>query len=267
MASLALLLSLVVHVPVLPAQETVHRVQPGETLYALSRQYGIPPETLQEYNGIADPRRISVGQEIRIPQTYTVQTGDNPYRIGLRFDIEWRELLRVNGLTEQSIIRPGDVLLLPSGAGAGTAPEGALAADTRAADSGEDATVTEHGSSTAGRTYDWPHPGVREQRDGKFPGVSIVAEEGDPIYAVARGTVFQVVPHSSFGVVVMIRGTGGYVYVYGGSSHVAVAAGDDVTAGTLIGRVGFSSAFQSARAFFTVYRDYRYVDPNVAPRG
>lgn len=276
---------LVVFLPaVAVAQETVHEVQPGETLYALSRRYGVDAEAIQRYNGITDPRGLRVGQTLRIPRTYEVQSGDNAYRIGLRFNVDWRELLDANGLTESSVLQPGDILLVPPSA---DLPISSNEPIEQAENQAMDETVvvevpepevvepaparsdSDQGSGGARRpaSFEWPHEGEQEQRDGKFPGISFSAQNGDPIYSVASGTVFQVVPHSSFGTVVMVRATDGYVYVYGGNADVSVGPGDRVTVGTLIGHVGFSSAFQSTRAFLSVYRNYRYIDPNLAPRG
>ena len=48
--------------------------------------------------------------------TYTVKAGDSLYGISQRTGVRLADLLRVNGLTESSAIRPGDVLKLPRGA-------------------------------------------------------------------------------------------------------------------------------------------------------
>ncbi len=44
-----------------------HKVAPGETMYRISRTYGITVEELSRANGIDDPRTLSVGQELFIP--------------------------------------------------------------------------------------------------------------------------------------------------------------------------------------------------------
>jgi murein DD-endopeptidase MepM/ murein hydrolase activator NlpD len=44
-----------------------HRVQPGETLSRISKAYGVPIAQLVHANRIANPDRIEVGQELRIP--------------------------------------------------------------------------------------------------------------------------------------------------------------------------------------------------------
>jgi len=44
-----------------------HMVGRGETLYSIARRYGVTFQRLAEYNNIADPNRILVGQVLRIP--------------------------------------------------------------------------------------------------------------------------------------------------------------------------------------------------------
>jgi LysM repeat protein len=51
------------------ASERIHVVQPGENLYRISLIYGLSWVAIAEYNGIANPNAIIVGQELRIPPT------------------------------------------------------------------------------------------------------------------------------------------------------------------------------------------------------
>lgn len=44
-----------------------HEVRPGETLYRISKAYGVSVEELASANRVADPARIEVGQRLRIP--------------------------------------------------------------------------------------------------------------------------------------------------------------------------------------------------------
>jgi LysM repeat protein len=50
-----------------PGEEQIHIVQPGETLFRIALRYGFTVEELASYNDIADPARLDVGQQIRIP--------------------------------------------------------------------------------------------------------------------------------------------------------------------------------------------------------
>ncbi len=50
-----------------PASYELHTVKKGETLYGLSRKYGVPLEQIAELNGIEDASRIAAGAELKIP--------------------------------------------------------------------------------------------------------------------------------------------------------------------------------------------------------
>lgn len=57
-----------------PAEERVHIVAPGDTLFRIGQQYGFTIEELATYNSIANPDRLEVGQQIRIPpEGYTIE--------------------------------------------------------------------------------------------------------------------------------------------------------------------------------------------------
>lgn len=45
-----------------------HVIKPGETLYIISKAYGVSSKTIIDLNNIQDPNRLSVGQKLFIPQ-------------------------------------------------------------------------------------------------------------------------------------------------------------------------------------------------------
>ena len=58
--------------------ETVYVVKKGDTLSAIARKYGTTYQKLAQYNGIANPNIISIGQKIRIPGKATQATAWTP---------------------------------------------------------------------------------------------------------------------------------------------------------------------------------------------
>lgn len=48
-------------------EEQVHVVARGDTLFSIGRRYGFTVDELVAYNNLADPNRLEVGQQIRIP--------------------------------------------------------------------------------------------------------------------------------------------------------------------------------------------------------
>ncbi|MCK4513861.1 MAG: LysM peptidoglycan-binding domain-containing protein, partial [Spirochaetaceae bacterium] len=105
------------------SEDLVHELQRGETIYTLARRYGVSADALLDYNSIADPTRLSVGTEIRIPGTYVVREGEYIYSIARKLGVNWQDLLQTNGLSQNDIVRPGDVLLVPPGATVPDVPE------------------------------------------------------------------------------------------------------------------------------------------------
>ena len=56
----------------------IHMIQKGDTLLGIANKYGITVQALQETNGIVDPRRLQLGQELIVPQDDFARTGGPP---------------------------------------------------------------------------------------------------------------------------------------------------------------------------------------------
>lgn len=59
------------------------QVQPGETMFSMSRRYGIPVEVLQRVNNISNPSSVRVGQQIIIPVYSTATAGTSVASAGV----------------------------------------------------------------------------------------------------------------------------------------------------------------------------------------
>jgi len=114
--------------PATVAGETTYTVQPGDNLYRIAMRFGMRFETLATYNNIVNPHRIYVGQVIRIPggttppltptpggeTSYTVQPGDNLFRIAMRFNLSYVYLASYNGISNPHRIYVGQTLRIPA---------------------------------------------------------------------------------------------------------------------------------------------------------
>ncbi len=107
------------------AHAAVHTVSAGETLYAISRNYGISLDSLMQANNIT-ATLIHPGQKLYVPveepashpdvaaksYTYTVRKGDNLYVIGQKFGVNYGQIMSANGLSSTTIY-PGMTLYIP----------------------------------------------------------------------------------------------------------------------------------------------------------
>lgn len=263
MRKTGLFLALLLAAQLSVADDVIHVVERGDTIFSIARRYNVSVELLQTVNDISDPSRVSIGRQLRIPSTHRVERGETYYGISRKYGVSLAELLSANNRSESTTLRVGDTLRIPPGGRAGSTSDTTQSASGPSSTPSIDtaATVTLNGGSEV-----WPHPGKRTALDGKFPGIRIEGDRGDPVVAVAAGQVIYSGPHSSFGRVVFVQSASGFIYVYGGNEELRVETGDRVQTGTSIGTVGQGSD-GGANVFFTVWRNNRFVDPGRAPRG
>ena len=93
-------------------------------------------------------------------------------------------------------------------------------------------------------------------------GLDLIAQQGDPVYAAADGTVKDV-DHSSKGLgnVVTISHGGGYVTKYAHLENTRVSRGQKVTRGKQIGQVGMSGNSFAPHLHYEVFKDTTRMDP------
>jgi LysM repeat protein len=114
--------------PTTATGETTHVVQAGENMFRIALKYGTTVQEIAAANGIANPAMIYVGQELKVPSssgaatepppatggtTYTVQPGDNLFRIALRYNMSYIYLAQYNNIANPASIYVGQVLRIP----------------------------------------------------------------------------------------------------------------------------------------------------------
>lgn len=96
----------------------IHRVKENDTVNSLSKEYGVAASKIREYNGLKNPHRPALGEELIIPtptRTYRVQSGDTLSGIAMRFGTKRRELLRSNpSHAINASLSVGEVLIIRS---------------------------------------------------------------------------------------------------------------------------------------------------------
>jgi murein DD-endopeptidase MepM/ murein hydrolase activator NlpD len=92
-------------------------------------------------------------------------------------------------------------------------------------------------------------------------GIDIDGDTGDPIKAAAGGTVVSAGWRGGYGKCVVISHGGGLATLYGHMLQIAVSAGDKVTKGEVIGKVGSTGYSTGSHLHFEVRVNGEPVDP------
>jgi tyrosinase len=108
--------------------EMVYEVQPGDTLFLITRRFGVTVADILVANPqIASPEAIFPGQIIGIPApgptppptpgiSYIVQPGDTLAAVAGRFGVSQEALLAANlQITDPNLIFPGQFITIPAG--------------------------------------------------------------------------------------------------------------------------------------------------------
>ncbi|MDR3139000.1 MAG: M23 family metallopeptidase [Treponema sp.] len=262
------------------AEETVHIVQKGETIYSIARTYGVDNGELMRFNGITDALKLQIGQRVKIPGgipgkeasgfiEYRVIRGDTLYSIARHYAVTLQSLRAANSLENSYLLKEGDILRIPpAGGGSAQTKESAGVSSPGAAEG--TLTVTDP-RSTVVKTVDgsvrWPVAAKEVvYLTGKLYGVALLGERAEPVKSLTQGTVVSAGPYRGFGRVVIIQVSGGYLYVYGGCESLSVKEGDRVVPGTELGKLGIDAVSEKPQLFFLVYRSNAPIDPAKAPR-
>ena len=107
--------------------ETKIIAKSGDTLFKLSRQYGVPLKELMYKNNFNDAAKIIEGEVIIIPLknnvmdnknnhlTYKVIKGDTLYKIARDYKVNVKDIISLNNLNNESYLKPNQIIILPKG--------------------------------------------------------------------------------------------------------------------------------------------------------
>ena len=274
---------------VFSSQTAFHEVQKGETLYSISRKYGISVGELCSENNLSTSAVIKTGQKLKIPtqnssetkntqkvektDTYIVKKGDTLYGIAKRFGISVETLTILNKMSGSNTIKVGQVLTVPLATSENTNQEKQTSKHTT-----EKTTNLEDLQLTDSRTYDknkkasknllWPVTAKEIQYlEGKVSGVSITTNLNESVNIIREGTVMFCGIYRGFGNVVFVQSKTGYMYVYTNLDKINVEKGDTVKLNEKIGTVAVDTRTSKPQLLFMVFKNGNPVDPATAPRG
>jgi murein DD-endopeptidase MepM/ murein hydrolase activator NlpD len=197
----------------------------GMTLYSLSREYGVPVETIIEVNAIRDPSSIRAGTEIYIPTGGPAPPAGSP-------------------TPPAEPPRQTPRKARPKGTEKTPEPE---AANLMSIAWPLDGLIT-------GR---FGQRGKHHHHDG----IDIDGVRGEEVHAVASGIVVRSGSEGNYGKTVVIDHGGGLSTLYAHASRLLVNEGETVEQGEAIAEVGATGNAHGTHLHFEVRRDGQPVDP------
>jgi len=261
----------------IPASGT-HTVVRGNTVYSISRLYGIPVRSIIESNRLQPPYLLKVGDRLRLParRTHRVSKGDTVYSISRRYDVPIGELMRVNGIRPPYTIVVGQELAVPSSTTASnhaapTTSAAAPAAKPRAA--AQKATPSQVAALPSppprtGRLFLWPVRGKVLSDFGDQPGgrhndgINIGAKRGTTVVAAESGVVAYAGNElRGFGNLLLIKHADGFMTAYAHNDALLVTRGQKVKKGEAIARVGSSGIVAEPQLHFEIRKGRKAVNP------
>ncbi len=225
--------------------------------------------------------------------TVVVRAGDTVSDIAVRYDVQLGPMLRMNDLEEKSAIYPGEVLRIPPG---GHLTRTAVLRDAESSHvyaaprDNRDAVQTTPlkpvrtarvdvqprpvyaapRANDSGLRFIWPVSGTVIDNFGaisggeKNDGINIAAATGTPIRAAQSGTISYAGNElRNYGNLILIKHDDGYITAYAHADRIAVAKGQHVEQGEVIGYAGSSGEVTRPQLHFEIRRDSHPLDPRL----
>lgn len=98
----------------------IHVVRAGDSLYSISRKYGVPVEKIAADNELNVSQSLVIGQTIVVmvgTRRHTVRPGESLYSIARQYGTTVAAIQAANRITNPAAIGAGMVLTIPSGEG------------------------------------------------------------------------------------------------------------------------------------------------------
>ncbi len=225
----------------------VHKVQPGETLWDISRMYGIDLDTLVGANlDITNIEKLKVGQELRILNSkgliHRVTQYETLSDISRIYGISTKTIMNFNDL-KSSRLHVGDTLIIP-----GVSPS---KLEFRSGFSNE---------------FIWPLRGPLSSPFGirwgkQHNGIDLAANRNTPVKAAKSGKVIFSGEASGYGKVVYIKHDDNTETRYAHNDKLLVKTGDFVYQGEVISRSGNTGTSTGPHLHFEIRLKGKPVNP------
>ena len=251
----------------------VHTVAPGETVYSLSRRYGVGPNAIIASNNLQEPYGLRIGEKVRIPGSAVASAAPAPKTTPSAPKAQVAAVAPKSTIEaapqEQAAAAPATKTGIESSNLDAPEPQKTAYAPQAApeADAGTRVGVPEPGALSAGN-FRWPVRGrvissYGEKNDGGTnDGINVSVPEGTSVRASENGVVAYAGNElKGYGNLVLIRHADEWVTAYAHNSELLVKRGDVVSRGQVIAKAGQSGSVSTPQIHFELRKGSQPVDP------
>lgn len=99
----------------------IYQISNDDTLENIAIKTGTTVEELRKINGIMTDMLLRPDSFLIVPkydsnyEKYLVKSGDNMYAIAKKYGVDYKSLLKINGLNENDYIYPNETIIIPNG--------------------------------------------------------------------------------------------------------------------------------------------------------
>lgn len=247
----------------------IYRVKKGDTLSTIASSYHVSMMTLWWANKSAMTSKtdLHIGQLVKVPPTnglvVTVAATDTLDSLAAKYDVDPQSILDINQLTDPTLV-VGQVLIIPGALGAPIpTPKPVVnhvsTSTARSSSStGSGGTASGVGGQYTGGRMSWPVVGGNNYISQYYHyghwAIDIAADYGTTVVAAASGVViFSGWKNNGGGWQVWISHGGDLYTTYNHMSAITVGAGQSVSRGQQVGRIGQSGDATGPHLHFEVW--------------
>jgi murein DD-endopeptidase MepM/ murein hydrolase activator NlpD len=229
-----------------PGYEGTYTMRPGDSLYAISRSYGVKVAELQRVNGITDVRSLRAGTVLKVPDgggSRPAPQARQEVAVAPPVVQSTTQPTLINGNTRKVATRNVDV-------STGTVNPGRAA------------------KSSSGDKLRWPVHGkiitaFGQRNDGTHnDGINVSVPQGTSVHAAEEGVVAYAGSElKGYGNLILVRHKNGWVTAYAHNDALMVKRGDKVQRGQVIAKAGRTGSVDRPQVHFELRQGSKPVDP------
>jgi murein DD-endopeptidase MepM/ murein hydrolase activator NlpD len=237
------------HKPNYATLDSVHRteiteytVKSGDSIAKIASDFDVSIYTILQENALRETEYIRPGQVLRILPTtglkHTVKSGETMSAIAKKYNVDLESILAFNAIEIPEDILPGETLIIPDGRVELPKISPSIIASYSRTDYQTASTPSDFSAASGGLIWPLPIRSITQYYWSQHRALDISDGKRPQFWASQDGVVELSGWQSAYGRTIVVNHGNGIKTRYAHASELYVNAGETVTKGQVIGRVG-----------------------------